>query len=175
MIRWSEEEERVRPGLYVKTMELPPILEFLFHYVLCHLPVVRFLNLFGFSKTVSNQTAKLYETSSAFGIITIPSDSNEDFVRAGRVLERVWLTATSRGLSLQPLAAIPYLMQRIKAGKASDLSVAHRRRITDLDSRIRALGPIPSQKEMALIFRIGYSDSPSARSVKLPPVIYSEN
>ena len=170
MIRWSPEEEAMTPGLYIKTMELPPPVRFLFKRVLFRWSWVLFLNRIGFSRMISKQTAALYSTSSAFGVITIPSLEDKNFLQAGRALQKIWLTATNLGLSLQPVTALPYLSQRVQAGEALAFSDEHQQLIIEADGQIRQLAAIPKVATIAMVFRIGYAPSPSASSAKRKPI-----
>ena len=70
----------------------------------------KILNRFlGFNKLVQQQNVKLYETASAIGTIVADAESPRNASVAGMSIERVWLTATSLGLSMQPLAGLIYL------------------------------------------------------------------
>lgn len=171
IIRFTPTEERKNPGLYIKTMELPPPVRFLFTYVLHHWSIVSFLNRLNFGRLISSQTASLYGASSAIGCIVIPSNTDAEYIMAGRALQRVWLTATVLGMSLQPVAAIPYLAERIAQGEAGDFSGEHVEAITQADSDIRKLAGISSTEHIAMIFRLGYADAPSGISSKRPPIL----
>src|SRR3989344_1472778 len=98
MIRWSQADEEAKPGLYVKTMELPPPVQILFRFVLRYWPAVRALNLIGLSRFIPKQSALVYCATSAIGVIILKDEAEADFIQAGRAFERVWLAATLRGL-----------------------------------------------------------------------------
>jgi nitroreductase len=171
MIRWTPQDELSRSGLFVKTMELPPPVRLLFRYVLTHWPLMNALNMMGFPRVIAMQTAGLYATSSAFGLFTISGDSDSDFVLAGRVMQRVWLTAASRGLAIQPVAGIPYLAERIRSGEGRMFSAIHCASIRAADHVLRDLSGVSSSDHIAMIFRIGYASAPTARSGKRAPVM----
>lgn len=170
MIRWTKKQEESTPGLYVKTMELPPPMRVLFRYVFRHWPVVQALNtILGMSKKIPQQTAPLYASSSAFGVVVISGDDKEDFVHAGRVLQRVWLTAERHNMALQPVAAIPYLHQRIAANEADAFTTEHIESIESAYRRISAALQLNDGDTIAMLFRIGYAELPTACSYKHPP------
>jgi len=86
---------------------------------------------------------KQAESAAAFGWIATKGNSRYDQVRAGRMYERVHLTAASVGLGLQPMTDIlePYPgMEK------------HYRMVLDL------IG-IPDTHTVQMLFRLGYSDS----------------
>ncbi len=172
IIRWSSEEEKKCAGLNVLTMELPPPVRFLFKYVLCHWELVRILNFFGFSKLIPLQTRDLYASSSAIGIFTIPSEDDALYLATGRALQKLWLTATSLGISVQIVTAIPYLAQRVRANEASALSDKHIDAIKKAEQQLCTLANNP-KGYTSLIFRAGYGEAPTASSTKREPVLRS--
>ncbi len=171
VIRWTRAQERRTPGMYVKTMEFPAPVRVLLQYVLRHWMVVRFLNRFGLSQSIATQSARVYAASSAIGILTIPADTDDQFLEAGRALQRLWLTATSVGVSMQPVTALPYLAQRVRAHDAGDLSSQQQELILACDEQIRTLGTVHPSEHIAMIVRMGYGAAPSAHAFKLPPTI----
>jgi len=171
MIRWTATEERAQPGLYVKTMEFPLPLQFMFRYVFRHWWIVRLLNRVGLSSAIPKQSALGYAASSAIGAVIIDGDSDTDFFNAGRTLQRMWLTAASLGVSLQPITAMPYLMQRVEAGEADMFNSKHIEIITKSYARIASVFEVQGNKRIAMLFRIGYDGEPTARSHKQLPRI----
>jgi hypothetical protein len=170
IIRWSKEEEKKTPGLYLKTMELPPPVQILFRFVLKHWSAVELLNHIGLSKFIPKQSAPVYAASSAFGAIILSGNSNADFAAAGRAFERVWLTANIEHMSIQPVTAIPYLAQRVKEGAASAFTKEHQELIRKKYATIASAFHLEGSEHIAMLFRIGYGDRPTATSSKLPPI-----
>lgn len=171
MIRWSRTEEEKKPGLYVKTMELPVPVRFLFRYVVNHWALVRLLGVTGFSRVIRKQTGAVYGKSAAFGALVVRSEEPKDFIDIGRALERLWLTATVHGVSMQPVTALPYLGQRIRAGEAGVFSKKHQELIRAANDELARMFRLTDGEHIGFLFRLGYSDSPSAQSKKLPPII----
>lgn len=173
MIRWTRQEERAKPGLYVKTMEFPPPLRLMLRYVLVHWSAVLALNRIGLSRNISKQTNALYAASSAIGAFIVPAERDTDFFNAGRAFQRLSLAATRAGASLQPLAALPYLAQRLRANEADMFSPEHRALIAAANRGITGILGIPEYSSIAMLFRLGYGNPPTARSRKLPPAFIS--
>ena len=109
-IRWTAKDaERTRDGLFVKTLELgaaAPGFKAMRSWTL-----VRMLNLVGASRGATFHSFRTFKRSSAFGFLQMTSRSREAFVEGGRRMQRIWLTATSLGLSFQPMAGTLYLLQ----------------------------------------------------------------
>ncbi len=169
IIRWTEKEEREKAGLYIKTLEFSPPQIALFRK-LGDWKLAKFLAAVGFPKLISHQSAGLYASSGAIGALLMPNDDKKSFLLAGRIFQRFWLAATRIGLGLQPITAIPYLAQRIKAGEGNELSPKHKNLIMDAYSNLVKIFGVANQT-IAMIFRIGYAEAPSARSAKFSPQI----
>jgi hypothetical protein len=76
--------------------------------------VARVMGKLGAGKALIAGARQALTASSAFAVITIPGHSLADYLQGGRAMERVWLTATSLGLAFQPLAALAYLLMRVR-------------------------------------------------------------
>lgn len=169
-ITWTErEDEEKKIGFYIKTFELPPPAEKMFKLAK-NWRILQILNRIGFSKFIVKQNAKIYASCSAIGAIVIPSNSAEDFVLAGRLLQRVWLTVTKMGLSLQPLTGILFLMQRIMVNEANQLSASHQDFIKEQYHQIRDSFGV-ADEIIATMFRIGDGGLPTVRALRLKPPI----
>lgn len=104
IIRWSEEEEKEKAGMYFKTLELSPPQLFIFKHIFSRWSLLQILNkLLGISKLLPKETSKLYSSSSAIGIVAIKSEANENFVYVGRLFEKIWLKAVTMNLAFKPL------------------------------------------------------------------------
>lgn len=169
MIRWSPREEVETPGLYVMTMEFPAPLRFLLKNVFSKWSVLNMLNKIGLSSFISKQSTANHAASSAFGAIIIEGHSNTDYFNAGRALERAWLAATKAGLAIQPVTAMPYLLDRVRENAASMFSTQERELIQNSGEAIERAFSLSGGKHIAMLFRTGYDGQPSAHSAKLPP------
>lgn len=171
-ICWTEEEEREKKsGLYLKTIELAPPQEVVFK-LLRHWPVSHFLSSLGFAKFIAKENAKVYSSASAIGVI-VTDDQDKSFIDVGRMLQKVWLTATKLGLSLQPITAIPYLAKQVSAGNKKLFSKKHVQMITNAHQKLCELFEVDN-KNLAMIFRVGFGSDPSAFCSRKEPKILIE-
>ncbi|MDP2648688.1 MAG: hypothetical protein Q8P19_02200 [bacterium] len=164
-LTWSkEEDDRVKRGFYIKTLELPMPLEKLFGIFRFWL-LMRALKLIGFTALVGKGNAQTYAATGEIGLITIPGDTPENFLTAGRAFERIWLTATSRGLALQPLTGTIYLGYALREA-ASHFSA---REQTLIARQIKIVQEFSGGGTIAIMYRVGYPKSPpSARASRFP-------
>lgn len=169
---WTEKEEREKKhGLFIKTLELPPPARLIFKLIK-HWPVMRVFNLLGFYKLAALGNAKVYVSSGAHGAILVP-DNDQDFVTAGRIMQRVWLTATKLGLFMQPVTGVLFLRQRMKF----DPKPFNEKQVMMVKEAYgtleKAFGAYPGV--IAMLFRIGAAEPPSARSSRMEPEIIFKN
>lgn len=167
IINWTEEEDKQKgTGLFIKTLELSPDQRVAFRKFRSW-NTVKVLNKLGIPKLMAKQTQRLYSTSAAIGVVIIDSDTPQNYLLAGRVFQRLWLLATKEGLSIHPVTGIVYLAKRVKGGDYSRLSQKDRELIMEADKRIGKSFNLEKQN-ITMLFRIGHSEKPSARSSRLP-------
>ena len=96
-----------------------------------------------------------------------------DFIEAGRILQRFWLTATSLGLSFQPVSVgLLYLGQQIQLEAPDKLTSTQVKFAKEAYKNVIDIFNISiSQKIPVFSFRIGYTSPPTARSLKKEPMI----
>lgn len=167
-INWTEEEELTRRvGFYVKTLELAPP-QLVAFKAFRHWPLLQLLNkALGVAQFVARENAKVYAQAAAMGAIVIPQNEPADFIAAGRIMERVWLEATRNEVRLQPLTGVLFLSQRVTVGEVGQLSSSHIALVRDT-YRVIADAFGVSRGVIAVLFRIGKGEEPSARSMKIP-------
>jgi len=172
-IVWTEiEEKNKKSGLYLKTLELPLPIQYLFR-VLKYWSVTKILNKIGFSKFAAKGNAQIYSKASALGVILVPNNTSKDYINAGRLMQRVWLKITKMDLSLQPVAGLLFLAQRVFVNKASDLSNEHINLTKDSYGKIKNIFKV-NNETIAMLFRVGYGGEPSARSSRKEAIIKTQ-
>jgi hypothetical protein len=107
-----------------------------------------------------------FATASAIALITHPGTGPDSYVRGGRALERLWLRATERGLSVHPNATLPFLFARLERGGGQGLSAGSVRRLRALRPRYRELLAPPDGHAEAMLLRITRLDPPASRSIR---------
>lgn len=171
---WNEKELSKRAdGLYVKTMELKPPQEKalrLFKFW----PVMSLLNKVGVARAVAKDNAKNYASCAAMGLITVDNKDGA-FINAGRLIERLWLKATTMGLSFHLITGIFFFWQRMQIDGSNIFSPKHIKMIQEAYKSVVDIYGIANNEIIAGLVRIGRGGEPTARSPKKPPVIESNN
>ena len=152
--------------MYLKTLELKPPQQVALR-IFKYWPVMNFLDKLGLAKSIAKGNAKGYSAASAMGIIIV-RDKDEDFIKAGRLVERIWLKAVKMGLSFHLITGIFFFWQRIMAGEIKEFSEEHVNLIKDAYQKVASTVGVSDGEIVALLFRIGEGGKPSAYSKKLP-------
>ena len=167
-IRWNDgEAAATRDGLDIKTLDLAPPDALAFRLFLRHYSLVQTLNIFGVSKFVATNARKQARSASAVGLITIPGSTPLDYLAAGRILQRAWLEATRFDLSFQMMTGIIFLMQQVREGITDRLAPGNLALIGQAAHKLAGVCDLTGET-LALMFRVGQSAPPSARSLRLP-------
>jgi len=168
-IIWDQEKEKkFKSGLFLKTMELGKPQELIFKLIKNRW-LMNILNFFGFSRFIAKENSKIYSTCGAMGGIIV-KNNDMAFFEAGRLMQKIWLFATSKNLGFQLLTGILFLNQRVEA-EQDIFSKIHVDYIKKSATKINNIFSTNNSEFVSMIFRIGESDPPSARSSKKKPVI----
>lgn len=166
-VNWTkQEDEEKKIGFYIKTLELPPPAQLMFRLVQ-YWPLMRALKSIGMHRVVAAQNAGLNASAAAMGALLIDGLEPVDFMEAGRAVERIWLTATSKGLSLQPLTGVLFFKLLIEHGEDPMFSPDERATILNAYDEAAAIVGA-GDKRIAFLFRIGRGAAPSARAIRFP-------
>ncbi|MCR6638730.1 MAG: Rv1355c family protein [Sporocytophaga sp.] len=112
-IRWSKEEsEEKMDGIPVSAIDFTPT-ELIGYRLAKDWKVVENLIKWNKGKGFEKLSRKMSNASSAFGLITMPTISKQDYFNGGRALQRLWLHAASRNISIQPNTALIFLFSQM--------------------------------------------------------------
>lgn len=166
---WTKKEERQKGGgLYLKTMELKLPQQFALMFFR-QWGIMKIFNKFGVARSIAKDNAKNYASSSLMGIVVV-RDNDEDFISAGKLIERLWLEATRLGLSAHLITGIFFFWQGILAGETKEFSKEHLELIENAHQKVASAFGV-NNGLIAGLLRIGYDGEPSARSIKKPPEV----
>ncbi|WP_438295765.1 hypothetical protein [Streptomyces sp. HUAS TT7] len=131
-----------------------------------HWPNLAFLRRIGGGASFEEGARKLVVASSAIGVLSIPGTTPDAYARGGRALQRLWLTATSLGLGVQPLTPLLYLLARVERGGATGLGTDEITDLRALRARLAKVLPhCPADAEL-LLFRLSYALAPAVRALR---------
>ncbi|MHB8710093.1 MAG: hypothetical protein ACYC6X_00905 [Minisyncoccota bacterium] len=166
-VSWTKkEDDEKKAGFYIKTLELPPPAEKMFK-LFSNWSVMRVLARLGFNRLVAKQNAVTNASASAIGALVIDRTEPLDFVKIGRTVERLWLTVTSLGLSLQPLTGVLFFKLKLDDGKREGFSSREQKTIIDAYQEASRIFQADGE-HIAFMFRVGRGDAPSAHATRFP-------
>lgn len=163
----SQQVETTRDGLDVRTLALPPGGKTIIR-ALRSWRVMNNLNRIGLSKLLTIPTILSVKRCGGLALLTVAKPSQENFIAAGRAMERLWLAATQAGLSVHPLGSLPIFLAHEAILHGQKLTPWHRALARWLAGRLAELLPGIHESTLALILRLGYAAPPKVRSLRRP-------
>lgn len=168
ILRFSRRErEETRFGLDFESLGVPYALVGMAR-LLRYQSVMRMVSRLGIGRFVARQLAARLRTAGAVCLVTARQNGPAGYVEAGRAMERLWLTATARGLAVQPHGVLPQYLTKLEVEPEGFLPVyaevmrGHREPFGALFPGAR--GELP-----AIVLRVGWPcEQPSRRSLRLP-------
>lgn len=165
--RWSEEEVvKTQNGLDMKTLELPKNAEKLY----------RLLKEYPFLKQILPRKALtdmakplLIGSSHLCCLYTTQKISPKVMLTAGRVFERLWLTATKEKIALQPWSILPFFLLRKNVFAGKGFSKDEVATLDKIEKKLLQAFSYKHTHTPLFIFRLSITDkAPSAHSRRLP-------
>lgn len=168
-VRWTPEENESQPnGFFVPTLELNAQQAKGFR-LLRHWNAARVLAKLGVAKQVGKDNEDTYKTASAMFAVVMKDPEPKNLLRAGKVLEHAWLTATKLGLSVQPSTGALFLAEGIPHENWNSFSESQRNALLNARTTIYDIFNIDKHKEhIAVMFRVGRAEPPSAQAARFP-------
>ncbi|MFF3859450.1 Rv1355c family protein [Streptomyces sp. NPDC002209] len=165
-MRWDDEEvRRTRDGIDVATLQLDRT-DLAGISIARHWPNLAFIRRIGGGASFEEGARKLVAASSAIGVLSIPGTTPDAYARGGRALQRLWLTATSRGLAVQPLTALLYLLARVERGGGAGLDTEEIATLRALRTRLAEILPHRPDNAELILVRLSYAPPPAVRSLR---------
>jgi UDP:flavonoid glycosyltransferase YjiC (YdhE family)/nitroreductase len=167
-IRRTEDEEYARrDGMGLRSLELGPVVRWIFRRLLG--PGGRLLaRCLGAARWAEAGARRVGESGGLYGLITAEAMAPGPFLEGGRAFQRLWLAATARGLSIQPLAGVLLLDYRRRFADGGGFNDRERAVVDAAAAALTRGTPAFAQRVPVMLFRVGYADPPSARAMRLP-------
>lgn len=166
-LRWAESAvHETRDGIDVATLGMPPG-ELLKLWLVRPWPVVETLGAAA-GRDLGTFARNTVEQSSALALLTARGSGPGAFFRGGRALQRAWLTATSLGLGVHPLADITALAALLERGDVPEVGGEVTQVFRDLLVRYRELCPVGLDEVEVVLLRLHHGGPPTARALRKP-------
>lgn len=166
-VRWTREEvQGKRDGLDIRSLELDPT-DRAGMRVTSAWNVMELVGRFGGGTGLEKLAKKGIAAASAVGLLSVPGVRPLDFFEGGRVLQRLWLTATARGYALHPMTALLYMFARLVRGGGEGFTAQQREELVKLRARHEELFPDAQPGEL-LLFRMLHGGPVKFRALRRP-------
>lgn len=168
LVNWTKcEDDRRHIGFYFPTLAAPPFtwsaMQLLRHWWIMKLGIAIKLH-----QLIALEQQHVYRRSGAYGIVLSRGDEPSDWVAAGRLVERLWLTATKAGLSVQPLTGTLFLERGIETEEGQRMfSPEQQSQIKKGYKNIMHVFDVEG-KTPVFMFRLGHGKPPAARTSRRP-------
>ncbi len=163
----AEENARTRDGIDLETLEMSPKDRAGLH-VLARADVMATLRAQGGGGALGDSTRRALAASSAVVLMRTRGEGPAAELAGGRAVERVWLTAAAAGLALQPLGALPYMIDLLDQPARSIFTDEEAGSLRDLDRRLERLFSVAAGQPRLFLFRLARSPATTNRSLRRP-------
>lgn len=167
-IRWTEEENLLtRDGVDIRTVDLTNS-ELAGFTIARDAAVMDLLTAWKGGDAFKKLTIKAIDGAGAVGVITLKGKSKQDYLDAGRVLERVWIEANRNNLAFHPVSAGLFIYARLLRGKGIGLSKNAVTQLKQLRPRFEQTFLISNDSQEMFIFRLTKCGQPEVKSLRKP-------
>ena len=163
----AREAERTRDGLSIDTLESGPLAG----------PALRFLrpwrrmaalNRLGLHRLLARQAENLVRRASAVGLLIADVDTPVTYLEGGMAMQRLWLAATAAGIAFQPVTVATLFVRRFLRHGPDAFESFHIPWLEQIWRELQALFPITEANGLIMLFRVGYAEPPTGRSLRRP-------
>lgn len=167
-VRWTDQAvQESNDGLDIKSLELSES-DRIGLLVAANPEVIKLLNKWGGGSAFEKLSRNGIKSSSAIGLISMPSYSSENFITGGEAVQRVWLQANLAGLSFHPISAPLFLFARLNHGNGDQLTPKATEELARFQEELFKIFPNLNESEGVFMFRLSYADEASVRSLRKP-------
>ncbi|ETX00407.1 MAG: hypothetical protein ETSY2_39145, partial [Candidatus Entotheonella gemina] len=165
-IRWSEQEEKEKgDGVNIWSLDIDDS-DYVGMLACKQLGALQMLREWGKGTKLTRLFRKTIDSCSALGVICLPGTSNEDFFKAGRALQRVWLKATELGLAFQPQSPMTLLFYHIANIKNSTMDVQTRQTVQAVQKKYAQVFDMIGTKQGLFVFRLSSTEKKGVPSCR---------
>lgn len=166
-VRWKDSEP-APDGIDIRTMELPVLAETAFK-VISDSRVSNLLYAWEKGVAFKKMTEQLVGSSSAIGLVSLRGLDAAAGIRAGRLVQKAWLTATKNNLGFQPICLPLYLLEQMSRGdKSGSFSTKVISELAYVKKQFLQVFPVLNSNEGVFLFRLSESGAPSVKSLRKP-------
>jgi hypothetical protein len=165
--RWTPEDVRRGDGLDITALDLSPM-DLAVLQIARSPDVAEVLRLTDGGEALAGRSIGAIRSAAAVAYLTMPGQSSTTWVRGGRALQQVWLTATALGLAVQPCNNLLRLLGRVERFNGQGLKANEISAVIDLRDRVGRFFVSSLGDADIAVLRLSHADPPTERSRRLP-------
>lgn len=167
-IRWTGKDAvESRDGIDIHTLDITPT-ELAGLNVARSPEIIERIKAWGGGGAFKKLTVKSIDAASAFGVVYMPDSSHKSFFEGGRLVERLWLGATSAGIAFQPVSASVFIYENLLRGHAKGISTDGQKQLHDLRPRYEKALQVREGFTPVFLFRLSKAGEPDVKSLRKP-------
>jgi nitroreductase len=164
-LRWTPEEvAEKRDGIDLATLDMSPS-DVAAMRTLQSWPALELVKSRGGGRALTENAHKRVAASSGVCLLSIDGKGRQAYFEGGRALQRMWLTATSLGLSLHPWG-LPYLFVRLEHGAGVGFDDEEKRELASIRRAYREHWDVKDHETEVFLFCLSYAGPPDAHSLR---------
>ncbi len=167
-VRWNDEHSKTTgDGIDIGTVDVTPA-EVVGLKMVKDPRVVKLLAEWGGGKALEQMGRKAIAAASSVGLITMPEFNALNYLKGGRAVQRMWLTANANGISIQPMLAAPLHFARLIHGNGEGMPDFMKNEFVELRKEFLELFPNVEHKGEIFLFRLCIAREPEIKSYRYP-------
>ena len=107
-------------------------------------------------------------SASAIGVISMDGHDAMHFLNGGRAIQRVWLEASTRNISYQPISQAVFMIERYLGNGSVDFNKYEQGEIQKIKEVLSGLLKLENGRYPVFIFRLFYGSTPKERALRRP-------
>jgi tRNA A37 threonylcarbamoyladenosine dehydratase len=174
-LRWNQEHsKKTNDGVDLMTMNLS-LSDTMGLQVVRDSEVMSLLKQWNLGGALQKIRKKTVQAASVVGLISMPLNNKADYIKGGRLLERVWLTSQKHNIAFQPLYVPITLFDRLE-DKDTELPTDLMSEVQKMRDAFLTYFPWKQNAKEVTLFRLCLAENPSVKSLRRPleEVLYFE-
>jgi molybdopterin/thiamine biosynthesis adenylyltransferase len=165
-VRWTEKEAlETKDGIDIATLEMSGT-EKAAIGLLKDPRTVKFFRKFFMGYGLTKISKDTLTTSSSIMLLQSSKFNAESYLKAGSVLQRIWIRANLLGISFQPVTAMLFIFHKVQKEKDHGFSMIEEKEIRHLKQKFDQIFKNSENLENLFMFRLNKAGEPSARALR---------
>jgi hypothetical protein len=165
-IKWSREEaEQTKDGVELASVDITQG-ETAGFKVAGDWKAVKLLADWDKGDAFKKLSTKAVKSASAIIVFTIPEFTHEQLIEAGRAVQRAWIFADQRGVSVHPMLSPAFFFNRLVHGEGAELTAHTAEKLSMLRQRFLKIFPLNDDQKEVFLMKVAIAEDMGVRSLR---------